>query len=128
MRIITCKSEFLLRRVRNHRATFLLLAGHLFFPSFEFSLGEVFHPDCLSLEGGGLSGCLLGIQRTGAAQTPNTESVICNVTVNSEIGPKSCACSQSHNYGGEFPQPAPTCGKVSNSHTSTGRHQCCCLL
>lgn len=69
------------------------------------------------------------LELTGTAQNPDIESLICSVTVNSEIGPKSCASSQRATAMGEkFPQPASACDKVSNSHTSTGRHQCCFFL
>lgn len=68
---------------------------------------------------------MLSVQRTGAdgaTQNPNIESLTCSVTVNSEIGPKSCACCQSTTAMGEkIPQPATGCDKVSNSHTSTTR-------
>lgn len=67
------------------------------------------------------------LELTGTAQNPNIQSLICNMTVNSKIRPKSCACCQTATAVGEkFPQPAPACDKVSNSHT--GKCQCCVFL
>lgn len=60
-------------------------------------------------------GSMLAIQRTGTdrdcSKPKYSISVTCTVTVNSEIGPKSCACSQ-RAIGKKFPQPAPACDKV----------------
>lgn len=113
MRVITQKSEFLLRLLRNHFLFHLLVTL--------FSIHQVFfgesHPDVLSLERGGLSGSMLAVQRTGTdrdcLKPKYLISLTCNVTMNSEIGPKSCACSRRATaIGKKFPQPAPTCDKV----------------
>lgn len=48
-------------------------------------------------------------------------SATCNVTVNSEIRPKSCAYSQRATAMAEkSPQPAATCGKVIVTQAQAG--------